>query len=791
MRVNLEWLREWVDVDLDGLAVAELLTTAGLEVDSVIELSKGLDGIVVGRVDRVDQHPNADKLMVCRVSDGKHSYDVVCGAPNVCEGIRVPFAPVGATIPGGKRIEATKLRGVTSNGMLCSGKELGLSDDASGLMLLDADAPVGTSIVEHLKLADAVLDIDLTPNRGDCFSIIGIAREIAANTKRDLRGPRMPDVDATTETRFDVKLSAPDACPRFAGRVIEGVANDARSPLWMRERLRRAGLRSINPVVDVTNYVMLELGQPLHAYDLSRLERRIAVRLAKSSERLVLLDGRDIELDNDVLVIADDSGAIGLAGIMGGQDTSVSTSTRDVFFEAAHFAPTAIAGRARRYGLHTDASLRFERGVDPDAPRRAIERATELLLEIAGGRCGPTMLTEMPEHVPVRAPIDLSHERLEATLGISIGSRDVESVLRRLNNRVDTVDAGWRVTPPSFRFDLNIEEDLVEEVARLVGYDRIPARAGQLAAHLGAATEATVPIERAADLLIDRGYQEIITYSFVDKALDERVNPGQRPIELLNPISSELAVMRLSLWPGLLLAAQKNLTRQSTDFRLFECGPQFRRSEHGIEESQVIAGIAVGRRVPEHWDQKEPAIDFYDIKHDVEALLGLSGNGGQFTFCADEHPALKPGHTARVMRGDRTIGWLGALHPALQRDLEIRVPSFLFGLRTADVLATTVPKYEPFSKFPYVRRDIAVVVDEAVTADELRHHIINAGGPLLSDVLVFDVYRGPGIDSTRKSVALGLILQDASRTLTDGDAERALESVIERLEKELGATIRT
>lgn len=791
MRVNLEWLREWVDVAQDADRLAAQLTTAGLEVESVEAVSPPFEGIIVGHVTNLEPHPKADRLKLCEVFDGQSNHPIVCGAPNVEAGMKSAFAPVGAVLPDGSRIESVELRGVRSQGMLCSAKELGLSDDAEGILALEADAPAGVSLRDHLKLDDAVLDIDLTPNRGDCFSVLGVARETAAIEGHALPLRDMVSVPHSIAETFQVSLQAPQGCPRFVGRVIRGMTTGGTSPLWMQERLRRVGLRPIHPVVDVTNYVMLELGQPLHAYDLNRLTGSIVVRFAQPGESLALLGGRELELDPDVLVIADESGAIAMAGVMGGQSTAVEATTADVFLEAAFFSPETVAGRARRYGLHTDASLRFERGVDPQHQARAIERATELLLEIAGGEAGPLTETVAADHVPARQPITLRKERLDSLLGLPLPSEQVDNVLKVLHMDVQPADAGWRVTPPSFRFDLEIEEDLVEEVGRLVGYDNIPATPASGADRLGAASEKRIDEERIADLMVARGYTEVINYSFVDETLEALINPGVQPVYLANPISQDMNVMRRSLWPGLLTTAQQNLSRQQPRVKIFEIGGQFYDGPEGIMEIRVVSGLVTGPALPEHWDSNAREVDYFDVKADAEALLELTGRADPVRFQAAEHPALSAGQTARVVVGETASGWIGVLHPELQRRLEFRHNVVLFALRMDVVGQAEIPTFSAFSKFPWVRRDLAVVVDENVTAEELVAAASEAGGALLQNVVIFDVYRGKAIDSRRKSVALGLILQHTSRTLTDADADRAVQSVTQRLERALRATIRT
>ncbi len=791
MRVNIEWLSEWTDVSAGPEAVAAALTTSGLEVDEVVPVSAQLDGIVVAAVRKVERHPNADRLSVCEVDDGDELHQVVCGAPNVRADIKVPFARVGARLPDGSQIKAAELRGVRSQGMLCSAKELELSDDAAGLLLLDDDAAVGITLREHLRLDDSALEVNVTPNRGDCFSVVGLAREIGARLGNDFRRPVTRPTPPTIDETLPVTLSAQAQCPRFAGRVVRGIATNRTSPLWLRERLRRAGLRAIHPVVDVTNYVMLELGQPLHAYDLDKLTTGIDVRLARTGEQLVLLDGKELTLDDEVLVIADGRGPVGLAGIMGGQSTAVGTASADIFFEAAHFAPRAIAGRARRFGLHTDASMRFERGVDPTQQVRAIERATELLLQISGGQAGPVVVTEDATHVPNRAPITLRRERLEALLGMALGDTQIESALERLEMTVDRGPGHWRVTPPAFRFDLAIEEDLVEEVGRMIGYDHIPITPGNATEQLGTATEKVVDPDRALDVLVARGFAEVITYSFIDPELEEAVNPGATQVPLANPIASDMAVLRRSLWPGLIVAARRNLAHQRARFKLMELGPQFTAEAGRVTETAVLAGIAVGERFPEHWDGTAPEIDFFDVKGDLEALFDITGRASEYRFEAATHPALSPGRTARILRGTLPIGWLGALHPTIQERLDRKRAAVVFALQLDHALSASIPSFEPYSKFPFIRRDLAVVVDEQTSADTVTATVRAAAGPLLKRLVIFDVYRGPGVDSRRKSIGLGLILQDTSRTLTDADADKIVQSATLRLERELGATIRT
>ncbi len=791
MRVNIDWLRDWVNIDLEPAQLAERLTVAGLEVESVEAAAPDFEGPVVAQITAVQPHPDADRLVVCEVDDGRQQHVVVCGAANATSGLRAPFAPVGAQLPDRVKIGRAEVRGVMSNGMLCSGQDLGLSEESDGLLGLPEDAPLGEPVRDYLRLDDAILDIDLTPNRGDCFSVLGIAREVAATQGLELEIPANVPVTAQSSATFNVTLEAEAGCPRFIGRLIRGISTSVISPVWLSERLRRAGLRAIHPVVDVTNYVMLELGQPLHSYDEQKLDTGIVVRLARKAENLTLLDGRKISLDPDVMVIADSSGAIGLAGIMGGQSTAVDAQTQDIFLEAAYFPPPAMAGRARRLGLQTDASMRFERGVDPEHQARAIERATALLVEIVGGEPGPLVESKLSEHLAANEPILLRHERLQAVLGLDVHTENVERILKILAMDVTRQKGGWRVTPPGFRFDLRIEEDLIEEVARMIGYDNIPVTPELSAGHLGTATESRVTEERLADLLAARGYSEIISYSFVDEELENAINPGTAMAKLANPISKDLSVMRRSLWPGLLKTASQNLSRQRNRMRLFEMGAQFSVVANSIVETRVLAGLVAGSLWPEHWDFDATAADFFDIKADIEAIFQLTGRLDELQFSPAEHPALRPGQTAHLRLAGERIGWLGALHPGLEHRLELRTNVILFALRLEETLHSALPNFRAYSKFPSVRRDIAVVVDENISVDRIIENVRENAGDMLQNVKIFDVYRGKGIDSRLKSVALGLILQDTSRTLTDADADRMVSAVTKHLGRALGATIRT
>jgi phenylalanyl-tRNA synthetase beta chain len=790
MRVSLAWLREWVDTGWDAPTTAARLTMGGLEVESVEPAAPEFSGVVVGKVLAVERHPGADKLTVCKVESGSGPLQIVCGAPNVRAGMTVALARDGAVLPGGLAIRDAKLRGVISAGMLCSARELGLSDEHAGILGLPDALQPGTPLRDALALDDSVLALKATPNRGDALSMQGVAREVAAIADRPLTAPVIEPVPAATRTKFEVRLEAPAGCPRFGGRVISGLSPAAQTPLWMCERLRRAGLRPISPVVDVTNYVMLELGQPLHAYDLRRLRGHIEVRTARSGERLTLLDGREIALAADLLVIADAAGPVGLAGIMGGDKSGVAADTQDVFLEGAYFPPDAVAGRARRLGLSTDASQRFERGVDPLGQERAIERATQLLVSIAGGKPGPLVLTQDDAQQPKRPPVTLRPARVTSLLGIEIPRDEIEAILGRLGMKVAAAGGEMRVTPPSHRFDIAIEQDLIEEVGRIYGYDRIPCCDALVPQRPQPVTEQAVTRERLRLLLVDRGYQEAITYGFVDARLQRLMFPGQQALALANPISAELGEMRLSLWPGLVEALRFNLRRQQERVRLFEVGTRFEVEAGRMHECQAIAGLITGPALPEQWGVEKRAADFYDLKADVEALFALTGRSAAISYVAARHHSLHPGRSAAVMDGKTRLGWIGQLQPEVARRLELREAPWLFELAIDPSFRAEVPVFAEISRMPAIRRDLAVVLDEAVTLDELRKSVNLAAKGLLRELHVFDVYRGKGVEPGRKSVALGLILQETSRTLTDGDADAVIAAVIERVKGDLKAGIR-
>lgn len=791
MRFSEKWLRDWVNPPVDAGELAEQLTMAGLEVDAVEPVAGEFREVVVGEVLAAEPHPDADKLRVCQVAVGEgEPLQIVCGAPNVVVGMKAPTARVGAHLPGGLAIKKARLRGVASAGMLCSARELGLSEDASGLMALPADAPVGASLSDYLGLDDVSIEVDLTPNRGDCLSLRGIAREIGVLNRAPVAEPSIEPVMAQSEAVFDVRLEAGGDCPRYVGRVIEDVDPAADTPLWMRERLRRSGVRSLGPMVDVTNYVMLELGQPMHAFDLDRLTGGIVVRHAQAGEGIELLDGQRVELEPGSLLIADASGPAALAGIMGGAATAVGDETRRIFLESAYFDPVAIAGRARSYGLHTDSSHRFERGVSPELQRLAVERATALLLEICGGRAGPVVEVETADGLPARRPVQLRRERIRRVLGVGLDDAEVSDILERLGMEPSSTSEGWTIRPPAFRFDVQVEEDLIEELARIHGYDRLPVTRPSAALVPAPRPEAELSLRRMRHVLVDRGYREAITYSFVSPEMQRLVEPESPVVELANPISAELAVMRTSLWPSLLQALSRNVNRQQGRVRLFEYGLRFVPQGDEIEQKKMIAGVAYGDVEPEQWGAPARPVDFFDVKGDVEAMLGLTGSADAFIFESEGHSALHPGQSARIYRGEQAVGRLGSLHPSLVSELDLPRAPMLFELDLEALGQAAIPQFAPLSRFPAIRRDLAIVVEEGVSARAVAECVKNNIPELLREFELFDVYRGKGIDSGRKSFAIGLTLQHLSRTLTDDEVDGLLARLVESLREELGASLR-
>ncbi|MCI0400564.1 MAG: phenylalanine--tRNA ligase subunit beta [Gammaproteobacteria bacterium] len=790
MQFSEQWLREWVDPPVPTETLVEQLTMAGLEVESVQPAAPEFRGVVVAEIVNVDTGGAAEQLQVCQVRFAKRKPStVVCGASNVRAGMRAPLAVVGAVLPGGRRLAVTTVRGITSEGRLCSPAELGLGDDRERLMELPADAPPGKDLREFLALDDKIIELAITPNRGDCLSIAGVAREVGVLTACKVQGPAYKGVQDVIKRAHPVEIDAPDACPRYVGRVIRGVNMVAPTPIWMRERLRRSGLRSINAIVDVTNYVMLEVGQPMHAFDLNKLDGAIHVRYANDGERLQTLDGQELALSGDTLAIADERRVLALAGIIGGLDSAVSETTRDVFLESAFFTPRLLAGRARRYGLHTDSSHRFERGVDFELQRRAVDRATALILEICGGEAGPIVDHCFQRNLPRRRPITLRARSVERLVGVSMPDEAISDILAKLRMQVEGDGGVFEVTPPSFRFDVEIEADLIEELVRVRGYHTIPSRVPQGRLKILGCQASRVPLSRVRQVMVDRGYQEVITYSFVDPILQARLAPNARAIPLTNPLASDMSVMRTSLWPGLVQTLIHNRNRQQARVRLFECGLVFRGGTP-LEQENMLGGAITGTPYTEQWGMPAVHADFYDLKGDVEALLRLASDLDSVEFRSAEHPALHPGQAAGIYRKDRRVGLIGSLHPAIAQALDLRQTVLVFELQLCAITEGQLPRFTLPSKFPSVRRDLAVMVDQAVPAADVLDFVAKSATDVLKNLQLFDVYEGEGIDPGKKSLAMGLTFQGSSSTLIDEEVDALVEGILAGLKKQFGITLR-
>lgn len=790
MKISHRWLGEWVDSGLSAAQIAERFTLAGLEVDSIEPVAPPLDGVVVGEILSVEQHPDADRLRVCRVAGDSEERTIVCGAPNARKGLKAPLATLGTKLPGGMKIKPAKLRGVGSEGMLCSEPELGLGEEAGGLMELPADAPAGQPLAAYLGLDDSVIEVDLTPNRADCLSVRGLARELSAIAEKPVRAPEIGEVAAESDRGIEISLESPQDCPRYVGRVVEGIDVTAPTPLWMVERLRRCGIRSLGPIVDVTNYVLLELGQPMHAFDLDRISGGIRVRRANKGEKITLLDGQEVEPDEDMLLIADHARPLAIAGVMGGQDSAVGEGTRDILLESAWFNPATISGRARRLGLSTESAHRFERGVDPQLQGLALERATRLIIDIAGGRPGPVVEALEAEHLPGASRVALRLERLNRVLGCNLDADAVQSILERLGMQVERSGAAFDVVAPTARRDIEIEADLIEEVARIYGYDRLPTR------HPGGEIVVKAPLETQTseramrEQLAARGFQEIMAWSFVSQAELDALSMGQGAQPLANPLSREMAVLRTSLLPGLLNVAGRNLRRQIPSLRLFETGHCFVSGSESFEESWRLGLLMTGDVRPEHFSSRPRPVDYFDLKGEVEHLLGYNAVVGNVGFEPAELPWLHPGQAARLLIDGAQAGWLGQLHPALADELELDQSVFVAEFDGHSISARRLPEHRDSGRFPAVRRDIAIVVSDEHPASKLIETIRESAGGLLENCIVFDQYRGEGIESGFRSLAIGLILRDVSRTLKDREVDALLETVLADLESRFGAKLR-
>ncbi len=801
MKFSENWLRTWVDPDMTSDELAHTLTMAGLEVEALEPVAPAFNNVVVAEVLEVVKHPDADRLNVCKVNVGEaQPLTIVCGAANVAVGVKVPCARIGAVLPGDFAIKQAKVRNVESFGMLCSEKELGLAEESDGLWLLSNDAPVGKTLREYLELDDKLFTLKLTPNRSDCSGMAGVAREVAALTGCALKSIDIQAQPVTLSGQLPVKVIDALGCPLYCGRLVRGVNAAAITPIWMMRRLERGGLRSISAVVDITNYVMLEMGQPMHAFDAAKLSGGIAVRKARKGESLTLLNEQTVALDEEILVIADDARVLAMAGIMGGQGSGVETTTHDVFLESAFFHPDAIAGKARRFGLATDSSFRFERGVDFATTRQALERATQLLLEICGGKAGA--ISEARGRMPKREAIALRRSRVARVLGIALDNSQIADLFTRLQFEFTTPphpnpppqagegtnvkgDVDFCVTPPSFRFDLSIEADLIEELARLYGYDNIPAQAPQAVMTMLPYSELQRPLARILQTLVALDYQEIISYAFVEEQTERELCGNDDPVALQNPIASNLAVMRSSLIGGLVEALRYNLNRKQARVRLFEVGACFARvNGHGSEymQSQRLSGIACGSSLPEQWGSPAKPTDFYDMKADVVALFAPQ----QLRFISATHPALHPGRSAQIYCAEQMVGWIGELHPQWQQKYDISQGCVWFEVDLGVLTQAKVPLMSEITKFLPVRRDLAVVVDESVAVQTLLDAMQRASAPCVVEIGLFDLYRGKGMEQGKKSLAFRVLLQDTQKTLTDSEIETSIALLVEAIKKHGG-----
>jgi phenylalanyl-tRNA synthetase beta chain len=771
---------------------------AGLEVDAIEAVAPEHSGIVVGQIISAEKHPNADKLQVCKVDVGDLSeqpLQIVCGASNARAGIKVACAMVKAVLPGNFKIKKSKLRGELSYGMLCSAKEIGLADSADGIMELAQDAPLGQTINEYFQLDDVSIELGITPNRSDCLSIEGVAREVAVITSCTMTTPEIKEIKSEIDLSIDIILDAAELCPHYVGRIIKGVNTQASTPLWMSEKLRRSGVRSISPIVDITNYVMLELGQPMHAFDLDKIDSGIIVRKAKQDESLELLDGQTIKLNNDTLVIADHKQALALAGIMGGETSSVTDQTKDILLESAFFVPEKIAGKARSYGLHTDSSHRFERGVSAQLQQRAINRASELIIDIAGGQAGPvceqTEMAYMPTHTNKASRVEFNPNQVEKLLGIQIETNLIEDILTKLEMKIEKEGHNWLVTPPDFRFDIEYDVDLIEEIARIYGYDNLPVSPISAATEMVSCPENKLSENRIKETLVALDYQEVINYSFVEPKVQKLIDPQMKKIALSNPISEDLSEMRSTLWPGLIKSLVYNQNRQQSRIRLFETGSRFiYDSDDHLQQQPVLSAIVTGPSYSEQWSSNDQEVDFYDMKADIEAILALGAESQSYTFKSEKHPALHPGQSARIYKNDVAIGWLGSIHPNVAKQLQVKTRAIIFELELGLISQAKVPEFKILSKFPTIRRDIAIIVENSLESSEILSTIRGCSGNNLVEALLFDVYTGIGIDDDKKSLAIGIILQDQEKTMLDSDVDQVINTVLSKLEEKYNARLR-
>ena len=787
MNISTSWLREWISPKVTDEVLAEQLTMAGLEVDGIESVAPAFDNVVVGHVVSCEKHPDADKLNLCQVDVGAgDNLQIICGASNVRADLKVIVATVGAKLPGGLKIKKAKLRGVESFGMICSESELGMSDSSDGISELDNDAPVGQDIREYLDLDDNIIELDITPNRGDCFSVLGVAREVSANYNMAFNMPKF-EVDAQGVSSINTSVSNTQACPKYLTRVIKDIDNTIKTPKWMADKLTRSGQQIHSPVVDITNYVLLELGQPMHAFDLEKINGAIEVRNAKAGETIELLNESSVELKDDTLIIADDNSPLAIAGVMGGMSSSTQDDSTQILLESAFFEPVSIAGKARNYGLHTESSLRFERGVDFNITETAMDRATQLIIDICGGEASDINSCVDTKALPELTPITITQAKIQKILGFELDANWIEEKFTNLDFEISkkTGDS-WTIIPPSFRFDIRIPADLIEELARLYGYDKLPVQKLSLDANINATSEATIDKYDIAQSLVSRGYQEVITYSFVSEKYQNLIDPEAKKITLSNPISADMSTMRSSLWAGLLQTVESNQRRGHTDARFFEIGLCF-GGVKADEQSNKLAGVVSGNRFDAQWSTELQPLDFFDAKADLESLLALTGT--QFSFEVAEHSALQKGQTAKIILNDTQVGYIGALSPVVQKELSLS-KCYLFEIDLDAILSGKIAKYEAFSSYQQSARDIALVLDEATPVADLMSSIESMDQPHFVGVSLFDIYAGDNIESGKKSVALNLTYQSLEATLSDDEVNAKVDEVLALMQDKFSATQR-
>ena len=788
MKISENWLREWVNPNITSDELVEQLTMLGLEVDEALPAAGNFTNVVVAQIVSIEKHPDADKLNICQVDVGiGENLQIVCGAPNARKGLVTALAMIGAVLPGDFKIKKSKLRGAESNGMLCSSVELGLSDDHSGILELPSNAPVGADIREYLELNDTIIDIDLTPNRADCFCVKGIAIDVACLNEMPATMPAIDTVDATIDDCIEVKLTAKEQSPRYLCRIINNIDNTKQTPIWMQEKLRRSGIRSIHPVVDVTNYAMLELGQPMHGFDKASINGAIEVKMASKDEKFTLLDGKEVKLDENYLMIADEQNYLAIAGVMGGLDSGCNENTKDIVLESAYFNPSTIMGKSRDLGVFTESALRFERGVDAHLQEQAMQRATQLILDICGGEVGPITEAKAEEYIPQAKIITLTAYKLKRVLGFTVKKQQVTKILKGLHMQVEEGDDNWEVIAPTSRFDMDIEEDLIEEVVRLIGYDKMPSQNLFGDSVIMQLPEAIISTNFIKNQLTTLGYTEAINYSFVSQKQLQALNVCNGSIALKNPLTEEFAIMRTSMLPGMLETVKYNLRRQNESIKLFESGNVFHKGESVIEDEKLI-GIYTGKRHLEHWSLGKESVDFFDIKGDLENLL--VGTKSRFSFEKSSLEYLHPGQQAEVVLNNKSIGWIGQVHPEICRKIGIKKPVYAFELFINSIRETRLPVFSDISKYPSVRRDIAMITNNEISYHQIKEIIVKEASFLLKDIFVFDEYKGDSIGSGNRSLAIGVVLQQTNSTFEDKEVDKLMAKVVSSLKVNLGVEIR-